>query len=308
VRKLFIKGFVLVAVLAIITLSVASFDNRHELSDQNALRVLAAEKTNHLDLVFVGSSYVYSGVMPKLFDSVGLKAFDLSVSTAGAFYTEVLIDDFLSCSTTKTICISIAYTTFSDLASDAWDLYPIHRYLSAPLSNEQVYLKYGGEASYIKTIRSSFKKGMQTLAGKRSKGVDQLKLNELSETGGFGTSDAIVTNQMIEKDAPLYSDYQYSKLKKEKIEALMRVLNLCKQKGIQVVFFEPPTFQLKSYFTNTYKLQYIQVKNKLKENYAVIECDDTFNNPLYFRNTDHLNEAGAKKFTLYLISALCQRH
>jgi hypothetical protein len=298
--KLLRKGLLLVAVLYVTTVLIAGLDNRHKISDSNILRIKAAERSGSLDVLFVGSSYVYSGIMTPKFDSAGVSSFNLGIATTGAFYTQLLAEDFLRASNTKTICISIAYTTFSDLASDVWHQYPVHRYLNPPLSNEKVFLKYGGIESYFQMYRSSFRKGISNI-GNKTEGVDSGLLKDIVMTKGYEISCDTVTPELLSDEKKIFEDYRKSIFSERKARVFNAVIDTCIKHGISVILIEPPTYHLRDYFNEQYIKKYNQFKIELKKRTPIIECNNLVFDDTCFRNTDHMNVNGASKYTMYLL-------
>jgi hypothetical protein len=297
--KLIGKGLVLLIAIWISALVITRHDNKGSVADQNALRVKAAEKFNNLDILFVGSSYVYSGVIPACFDSMNIKTFNLGVSASGAYYTDLVIENFLKTGSAKTICIGMAYNTFSDIASDLWHLYPIHRYFSKPVSNESIVLKYGAWSGYYKMFRNSFKKGIKNIfSGNTS--IDSAAYAGVIAGKGCELSEDIVSAAILKKEQHLFEPYKKSDFVDAKAECFLETITKCREKGIQIIVFEPPTNELSHYFSSSYIEKYNSFKRSLKDKVTVIECDPSAFDRNCFRNTDHLNVFGAKKLTACL--------
>lgn len=299
--KLLVKGFSLVLLLYLAMLSVAQYDNKHKISDDNVLRLMAAESESEIDYLFVGSSYTYSGIIPSVFDSIHLKTFNLGIATSGPFFNEIVINDFLSVHKKPNyILIAIAYTTFSEVASDSWDNYPIHRYLSNSLSNENIFIRYTDTKTYFQMLRRSFKKGTENIFNGKA-GFDTLVLSDLKKTKGYFKSIESTSNLKINQERELFTPYLKSNYSERKENALLDLIARLKSRGIKVILLEPPTYQLGNFFSEEYKKRYSEFVYGLSDKSITI-LKDTVNvyDSSCFRNTDHLNFKGASVYTNYL--------
>jgi len=304
--KLIIKGFLLLIAIWASALVITRFDNMDVIEDQNALRIKAAGSFKDLDILFVGSSYVYSGVIPAAFDSANIRSFNLGIATTGAYYTNLVIEDFLKAYTTKTICIGMAYNTFSEIASDIWHLYPIHRYLETPESNESIVVKYGAFSDYFQMFRRSFKKGVKNVFIENGS-IDSSIYRDVLANKGYELILDTVTKNVLNKEKHLFEPYLRSVFSEEKKECFFKTINDCMERGVAIVVFEPPTNNLHWYFSKEYIEEYNRFKKELKNKVKVIDCDTSDFDTSCFRNTDHLNNAGAKKFSAYLLKSIKEK-
>jgi len=284
---------------------IAKYDNRDRITDENILRLNASKTNKKLDILFIGSSYVYSGIIPGTFDSLGLNTFNLGVATSGPYFNELIINDYLSSQPAPgLICIAIAYTTFSEIASDIWDQYPIHRYLDSPVSNEKVFLNYTNAKTYFAMLRKSFKKGSQNFLTGQG-GIDTVQLNLIKASKGYNKSLDYCTRLKLEEEEEIFNPYLKSTFNKKKEKKLIELIEKYSVAGINIVVVAPPTFKLKNFFSDKYKEEYQGFISRLKtKNITFLTDIDEKYDPTCFRNTDHLNFKGAKIFSEFLKSKL----
>src|SRR5690606_17720030 len=79
-------------------------------------------------------------------------------------FSELLLTDYLNTHTQapKRILLDISAQTFSNQTDD-WTAYPIHRYLSEPISHEVLSFRYNAWDDYFKLLRKSAYKGMKSI-------------------------------------------------------------------------------------------------------------------------------------------------
>jgi hypothetical protein len=308
VKKLFYRISLLVLPLICILLFIESRDRMLPSTDGSVARVKVAAELCPADYLFVGPSYCYNGIYIPAFDSLEQSAFILGVATAGPYYYEVLIDDYLkSCKVKpKTVCLSLNLATCSDVL-DNWTAYPIHRYLNEPLSNELVFYRYTNFKDYILLMRKSIKKtfsavfeNKKELIAKRNK-VEQYT----SESRGFSGTDEIVNDSIIKANEHNYEKFKTTVFNNRKADHFIGLIKKYKDQNVNIVVFEIPTFKLKTYLTPQYLQDYNLFKHKLKElDINFVEDEKTVDDYRFFSSTDHMNSSGAIVFTRGLINKL----
>lgn len=306
--KLTRKIVLLALPLIISLLLVERYDNSLPVIDASIARVKVAPTIDSLDYLFIGPSYCYDGIYTPMFDSLKKSTFILGVATAGPYFYDILIDDYLkSCKTKpKNILINISLATCSDVM-DNWSAYPIHRYLNNPISNESVYLNYAKFNDYKLLLRKSVKKSISNIFSNENninKNFNKLK-NDVLHTKGYSYTDQIVNDSMIKKSESVYKKFKTSIFNQKKARCLIDLVKKCKFKNIKVILFEIPTYKLKNYLTPKYINEYNVFKKEIVENNIVlIENGSGLNSSMYFSSIDHMNNNGAKFFTKNLIHKL----
>jgi hypothetical protein len=282
----------------------SKFDNSdHDFTnDNNVLSLKYKNRFDSLDILFVGNSYCYSGIIPQYLDSINYRTYNLGISTAGAFFYELVVNEYLkNCKQQpKAIYFLISPTTFSTF-SDNFLAYPIHRYLEKPISNEEVTLKYNLHRTYIEMMHKSFKKGCKNILKNRQKDDNY---HELITSKGYIKSNDVCTQKIINQTQHLYYPLRSNVFSDHKLVYLLKYLRELRDKSkIEVVIFDLPTYKLEDYFNSPFILKYDSIKNNFKKEFKFVALDSTLSNSNY-QNIDHLNESGARVVTRRLINLI----
>ena len=299
--RLIVKGFALVVVFYSTIVVIAGFDSKHKIVDDNSLRLKAAEKMTKIDYLFIGSSYAYSGIIPAIFDSTGVNTFNLGIATAGPFFNEIVLDDYLSVHEKPNyLFIIIAHTTFSEIASDVWSQYPIHRYLSYPLSNEEVFMRYTSPITYFEMLRKSFKKGTENIFTEKNE-IDSAALREIETSRGYFKSIESTGIEKLKDEKEIFLPYLKSIYSDRKEKKLLEIVAKCRKLNIKIILIEPPTYKLQDFFSIDFKNKYSRFMEKLQnDSIKILRDSQNSYDSSCFRNTDHLNYKGASIFTNYV--------
>jgi hypothetical protein len=303
--RLAFKTVILILAVFAVFFVFSKFDNKN-LDDESILRVTVAKDIKNLDYIFVGPSYVYNGIIPAQFDSLGLNTFNLGQATVGPCFSELLINDYIKASGSKpkNILLSMSYTTFSDVASDAWDKMPLHRYLNFPLSNEQVAGRYANINTYVKLLRNSFKKGLGNLAGRNAAAWNESTRERIRQQKGYAKNLDVYTPSQYLQERQLFLPYLKGAYSYEKEKLFFDIIDHCEKQNIHVVVIEPPTFRLKDFFTDKFKIEYEKMKEKISARGIELINPGPGMDSTCFKNLDHLNYKGARIYTGYLVSKL----
>lgn len=280
------------------------FDNSdHDFTnDNNVLSLKYKNRFDSLDILFVGNSYCYSGIIPQYFDSINYRTYNLGISTAGAFFYELVVNEYLkNCKQQpKSIYFLISPTTFSTL-SDNFLAYPIHRYLENPISNEAATLEYNLYRTYIEMMHKSFKKGCNNILKNKQKDDNY---HELITSKGYVKNNDVCTQKIINQTQHLYYPLRSNVFSDHKLVYLLKYLRELRDKSkIEIVFFDLPTYKLKDYFNSLFILKYDSIRDNLKKEFKFVSLDTTLNIS-NFQNIDHLNESGARVVTRRLINLI----
>jgi hypothetical protein len=304
-RKFITRFFLFVILLAAIVFIVARYDNadKNWNSDHNVLKISHAAAFDSLDILFIGNSYCYSSIYNPLFDTIGLKTFNLGVASAGPKFYRMVLEDYLAAVKKRpdTVMLLITPMTFSRKA-DNWIDYPLHRYLIHPLSNEKLVVQYRAFSDYLLMLLNSARKGFNNILSRSE--LNEKELKKIFTYKGLYI-DSTVTNDSVENSIK----YAYTSLKKDvfnKQDALLLkdLADGLRRSGIAVIFFETPTHHLKNYFSSEFLKDYGIFRDEICRNYQLIKANEMA--ALYFRNIDHTNTQGAYQYTKYLISKLYQ--
>ena len=283
---------------------LAEFDNICSSENHNVRRIETSIRYESLDYLFVENSCTYSGIMLSIFDEKGEKSFNLSVATAGPYYMELIIDDYLKCIKCypNNIISPVNFLMFTN-KSDNWELYPIHRNLNNPTSNEKISIKYASYKNYPKMLNSSFKKDLNCLF--KVPGFQHQDLSPFykSDLKGFLPSDEKYSPTTSQTELRFYKSLRNESFNLEKFEHFKRILDKYRRTGINVIICDIPTFKLKNYISKSFIMAYQKRIFELQENNTFISIADLYDST-YFRNLDHLNSRGADLFTRQLMLKL----
>jgi hypothetical protein len=170
------------------------------------------------------------------------------------------------------------------------------------LSNEEVTREFGSFTQYPAMVFNSVRKGLNNLIS-RNRQTPWKELNNIYTYRGL-IVDSSITSDSLEKTmsnlfVPLrkdHFDYDGAKL-------MTTLAARLKQQGMEVMFFETPTFHLNHYFSQEFLHDYEQYCSTLAAKYPVLRNKLALDER-YFRNIDHTNTQGAYQYTHYLIGRL----
>lgn len=302
-KSFFIKLFSFIGICLIGIFGSGWLDNKNKSSNFNVLKARQSYRFDSLDYLFVGSSITYASINPVYFDSIGLKAFNFGISTAGPQFYEILIDDYLKHTTQKpkNVVLLLHPVIFTNKADD-FKTYPIHRYLKSPIGNFQLAWKYNMWIDYPGLLHKSSIKGFHNLhtfiTGKKfGKNTDPLS------TKGFYPS-----METYREDGNNHEGY-YGEIAikdfEEKTEKLVEVAEKYRNQGMNIIFHEVPDFKLRSHLSKNLLERYNSFLEKIKndERYdfynTYFELDST-----HFRDYEHMNNKGADVYTKYFINQI----
>jgi len=293
----------------------------HQRWNQGYENYVKYEKTEDVDIVLIGTSELWVGVIPmELYGEAGITAFNLghSYQSSPTFYREVeyavkvhhpkyVVLDFHSLFSNKTpqnyeeIYRSILYAIPDqevrlELLSDIWKLdakealtftFPLLRFHDMWSTQEANF----SEEYLYDEIEPDYMMGWYTY-------------NDITYEDGQSGEKRVITREMWEVD-PDATDIQISDFDREYYD---KIVDLCKEKGIQLIAIYPPKYSeagVKSAQWETAK-QYLEENDIWYLNYNTYESamrlgldwnDD-------FIDVSHLNYKGAMKWSKILAKDL----
>ena len=297
--------FFLIASFFLLLLS--KFDNIDKKlnQDNNIVSIKNKSKFDSLDILFVGNSYCYSGIIPEIFDRINYKTYNLGISTAGPYFYELLLDEYLAnCQQKpKSIYLLISPTTFSCLA-DNFLAYPIHRYLENSFSNEYIAYKYKQYTKYDQILHKSIRKGFNNIF---TKGTNKDESFQILVSKGYCKSTQIYTSNILKSTHELYYPLKKDNFSEIKFKHLLNFLEyLNTTTNIEIVLFDLPTNELKNYYNSNFISNYNVGKSILSKKYKFISLDSSLPNSC-FQNIDHLNYSGAQIATNNLVRIILSK-
>jgi RNase H-fold protein (predicted Holliday junction resolvase) len=259
------------------------------------------KNASKIETLIIGNSHSLYGLNPKFIDGY---AFNLSQVSQSPDLDQKVVEEFLpKLPNLKTLVIRLSYdSTFEQLKglNESWRLKNYYLYYGFP---NDVAITNRFEISAV-----SLKHNLKRINDYYIQKIPSLEVDEM----GFGKKPSTKVKPDIEKSGLITAkrhtietdEYFY----KNKF-IYENLISYCKKRGIKVVSVTLPTY--KSYYENLNQRQldstlnfgnYLQKKYDNCEYYNFLK-DTTFDASHFF-DADHLNEKGAKKFSLHLNSLL----
>src|SRR5262249_28716300 len=163
--------------------------------------------------------------------------------------------------------LSFSYITFSDLASDNWDKYPIHRYLAQPLSNEAVCLRYDGYSRYTSMVSNSLRKSINALWS-RERGPTAAEyfaaIKQKDSLKGYDARPLVVfTDSLYNADKIKYEGFLEDNFSTKRKDKLFELITSLEKQGIHVILLESPAFKIRNFFNDPYIADYERFRIEL---------------------------------------------
>lgn len=306
----FSKKIVLLCVpLVALIYGLGAFDNMIVRNNLGMIyKIQDSKNYDSLDYLVIGGSYAYSDISCFPFDSMHLRYYNLGEPAASSDYYEMILNDYLSHvnQPPKNILMMLSPIMFCDIC-DNWTDYTLHRNLLTPLTNEKVLMKYNiGLKNYSVLVMKSAQLGFQNIFFRASHTSFQPE-DYFKDTRGY----LVRPNEITSKDTAVLTEPWKSMHKRDFAEVkythLVALLNTLKEKGIRVIFYEPPTFYTERYFTERFLKSYENAVNKLRQSGYLIIRRDGFSNMVKMENfsdIDHMNHKGAFTYTTRLLAEL----
>ena len=300
-RRFLFKSILLSAIITFSVWITGLYDNMGPARNHNVARVQEAIAHDSLDYLFAGNSYTYSGINPQYFDSLGLETFNLGVSTAGVYFYELVVDDYLEHidKMPENILMLISPMTFSEKA-DAWASYPIHRHLNNAKSNLYIFGFYNlGPSELLKSMRKSSLNGIAWMRGLKGTAKQDAEFYK-----GFYFDETTFNDSIYRETKHLYESLIDNDFPVDKLRYLIELAVKYKRLGINIIFHEAPSNVINQFYSEEFLADYQVALEAIKdEGFEVLPGGPELDGR-YFRNIDHLNTLGAKRYTGLLIKQL----
>ena len=286
--KLTLFMFLFYAVNSLFAISLGS---RVRLDLWNRHHWLIAKTDQTFDVTLVGSSRVMNMIDPDVIDNrSGLKCLNLGVGGAGAADSYLLLHSFLQKNRTETVLLQVDYLIFHDYFSYPFSDYVWLCYDEDPVVREALLQQRGILRYYawkvIPFLRFiEFSSQYRFFIGQDLPNADSTPAN-----GGKYTVD-------VQKNAP-DKTYVEFKVDKKASENLLKMVKLCKEKNIRIVFFQSPLPQeIENLTDRTLSDKYIAA---FASRCGVEYWDFSrqyYDRPELFVDRHHLNSKGTELFS-----------
>lgn len=258
-------------------------------------------KKKHLEIIVMGSSHSNFGINPQYFER---SAYNLSNTSQCLYQDYLLLSKYLpECKNIKMVIIPISYFTLqSDLAksSEAWRCAYYSLYMGIQsdtslskydLRNFSALFLWDGPFEIIQSMRNTKTMNINQygfqVATKSKKNINE-EINEITGKERVEFHDKFMDFNLVAFN----------------ISVLDRIASELNKKNVKMVFVTTPVY--KTYQQHISKRNYElmintieSISNKYSANYFNYFYDTRFQLVDYSDN-DHLNEEGAKKFSIIL--------
>ena len=266
------------------------------------------KKKEKIEVLVLGSSHANFGINPQFF---GREGFNISNTSQCLSYDYKVLSKYLPlCNNVKLVIIPISYFTLQyklTLSPENWRTAYYSLFLDIPddapssifdLRKYSALVLWDGPLRVIYNLRK----------------VKKLNINEFGyqypEYSAGNINDII--NDKTGKGRVAYHENRVShgdktsesELRKDNLKTLGKIADLLASKNIKMAFVVTPVF--KTYYENVSKIRYDEMAasvDAIAGKYNTRRFDyfrDSRFNLSDFSDNDHLNEAGAKKFSIIL--------
>lgn len=269
---------------------------------QNNFRQLEATGDDLIDLAFVGSSHIYCGVNPNvLWEERGISAFDLAVSSMDKVTTKYFLKDLFKTQSPRVVCLDLYALTFDRQDVD---------------SNE--YINYAAPDPSLENLQAILEYKPQDILSYLTRWpIIHGRYRELSAydflaypPNGFGRGNYYTFHvEATQRQTEAIDTAEVTPLSDANRAFLDAVLALCRENDARLI-----TTVLPFWITPAQQA----ILNGAKEYLADqgVECLDLNRDSARydldyetdFADITHLNYAGARKATRYLMEELCARY
>lgn len=311
-RPFVLRALLFAALLGGAVLGLGALDNLRRFDEANKVRLIAAPDS--LDVLCVGSSYTYSGLYTPAFAKTPdrLRAYNYGFSAAGPKVYHLVLADYLRRCTQKPklVLLNVSLISFCPSA-DAFVSYPIHRYLTPALTPWQLWAQgyatwADAQTMQARAVGTGLQNAFLAIVGREQ---DSDLVPQTRAQAGFYANNAVCTDSTLRKDSALYvANFGNAQFSNASLQALISQAKELESQGIKVLLHEIPSYKLSAFFTAEYLAAYNAAWQTFKaQGLQTLRCPAGLAVPdsaIYYRNTDHLNTAGAKRYTQWLLEAL----
>lgn len=299
--KKFIKNIIIFSLPIIIVIVFIEISLRKIPNDYSYKKEYLDQYSNKIEVLYLGNSHTYFGINPEFLNQKEFNAAHISQSVD--FDLEILNKYKNEWKNLKTIVLPIDYFSLYESLTNGAEEWRVKNY--------KIY--YGIDS------RGKLSDRFELLNGKFDKNIyrtfkywtvnrNDITCNKL----GWGTTYNSSGNKNLEetgKTAALRHTASDNSGLNKQIKALNEILFFAKERNIKVILFTSPVY--KTYTENLNLLQLnttMNVINQLKKKNADLRYFSFLNDKSFvkkdFYDADHLNEIGAKKFTLKMDSII----
>jgi hypothetical protein len=266
------------------------------------------KQLDSVQVLILGSSQALYGLNPEFFK---LKTFNLSDVSQDLFYDKQLTLTYLDkMPELKYVIINISYFSFGYSiveGSEAWRMYYYSQYWDIDSPDENIF--------ELKKYSKFFLYTPGTTLSYLLKGFNVDLTANLSNDGffssGTGNSIPIICDSIGQQRVRLHDNLYSDKRCVENQKTLDLLVSVIKNKGAEPIFITPPVLpEYYKYVDQQKVIRNHEMINSICKKYACSYYDfftDSRFSISDFTDTDHLNYAGAEKFSL-IVNDLLTSH
>ena len=286
-------------------ISLVIYKYRH--SDQRHLTELYENNTPY-DMLFIGSSRTHRSINPQIIDSIcGVNSYNAGVESGSIADFEITLKGYLTHHPApKSIVLTLDLHSLSKPCQIFY--YPQYYPYLDNAAIDQTLIKYGCHTNIIKlfpflmiTDLDDFTKenAIQLLRGRDTLDIPE---GDFDYKGYISNGDKYIEKEKLEQVIKVMS------ICDEAIASLEEILDICKEKNIDIIFTYAPeyNFNLQKRRTNVNEIfNYITLK-ACKNHIPYLRNDslELCKNPRFFANNGHLNKSGAIVYSAILAKQL----
>ncbi len=288
------------------------------------------EDKGKIDNIYLGSSHVFCDLDPTLLDQLsGQYNFNLASSSQrlnGSYY---LLREADRTNSLSHVCLEMYYdNVYSDAGLLEYELnWKNLDYMKPSINKAAYWLAVGGADQYINAMlpfsryRASLGEWGQIETNMERKGQEAYKNYQFVQSYGDRNGKEVYERQGVSRSARIYKD-SLKLLKQDKIlteyslgkkneEYCRKIIEYCKEREIPITLFCSPIYDLQLLSTMNYDDYTLAIRafaaeqevpfydfNLVKEVYLPIQDGK------YFRDSHHLNQFGAEKFTRFFYQVI----
>jgi len=302
-KRLLIQVFIFLTPLAILAIGVESFVRtipnsyrfKKEWMDNNCQKV----KT-----LILGNSHLNSAIIPSQMES----AFNLTNSSQSLEYDSWLLSCYIkNCPNLETVLLSLDYHnlfyTEYEKANDKNNCLPIYYHIYMDYPKHVCLPKYCLELSCPRFLCGKVE---DYIISRLKRTTYDFRCDSLGRFGSNLKNQRLMHERFIKKDIIRTSKIEVGNAVVQNTEYINKIVNTCKSRKIRLVLISTPFWHVYNENIDTKRLSEFYlfanyIKSKYKVEYYDFRDDDRISyNGDFFKDSHHLSDFGADKFTKML--------
>ncbi len=256
--------------------------------DFTTKRLEELRKTKDIDILFMGSSHVYAGIDPRIFQNHGLTVFALGTSVQTPMVTEFLLERYLSHVNAKRVIFDLSPGSFRPDYRDR-----LAEVIVKDAPNVDAWI-WAFKINNMKVYNTMISKFFKNLAGISEKVVSRSSDREYISGGYLNRK---LASSKIDKFAA--HDLPLAQVQ---VEAMYRIIDMLEKANKDYSFIQIPIS----------KERYTSITNRTTFD-SLISTFGTYSNfnkttslvdTIHFEDASHLNQLGVNEFNPLLIKYL----